>query len=318
MTEIVQQYVDLPSEDTWIAYLRTRLPYSFRRIRKGTGTPIPYILAEPLLSTGLAEYHNFWKRGYVYYAVGKLIDMYHLPEYWKEYRSSHTDRHKARLSGRTDQLVRFPRHVFNALQLEKLWRVVSEDHLDRERAVMTNLTQAIEFCLKAVKTHAEYRETGAFTFDEGHDISAIYQSLPTELQLEMYTESITFAEDYDNYRLSIEDKMSKLEKRMFEASHLRAPPDVEVWNIIADDIDRTNYTAFVNSNDAGSAGSVGCSADEWFDSALKGIGQITYHRYSPFQDLDLYPTKPIHLGILLGRFLYEHLFPVTPVAEHQT
>ena len=190
-------YSDLPNEHTWVGYLRTRLPYSFSEIHERKPQ---YILSGPLLSTHLAEHHNFWKRGYVYYAVGKLIDIHGLSVYWREYRILHTDKLRNEHSGRVDHFFKQPRDVFNALQLEKLWAVVTDDHLDRERAVMTNVTQAIEFCLKAIQTHAAYRETGEFAFTEGHDLEKIYKSLPEELQLEMRTESVAFAEKYAAFR----------------------------------------------------------------------------------------------------------------------
>ena len=313
MPEIVQRYVDLPGEDGWIEYLRLRLPYSFRKIGKKEGTkPIQYILSEPQLSTGLAEYHNFWRRGYVYYAVGKLIDVYHLPEYWKEYRSLHTDEIRLGLSGRLGPLVRSPDRVFNALQLEKLWKFVSEDPLDRERAVMTNLAQAIEFCLKSVKTHAEYRETATFTFNEGHDLKAIYDSLPDTLQVEMRRASVIFADDYAEHRKVMEGKVAQLMKQR------RSTPDLEAWKSIVDEVDGTTYTVFVNENDPSSVGAVACKPEEWFDCALENIGRSTYHRYSPLEGRDPYPAEPIHLGLLLGRFIYEHLFPVTAVAKNHT
>ena len=108
-------YSDLLSEDTWVGYLRTRLPYSFseiQEIKKGQ-----CILSGPLLSTHLAEHHNFWKRGYVYYAAGKLIDIYRLSVYWREYRILHTDKLRNEHSGTVDHLSKLPRDVFNALQL---------------------------------------------------------------------------------------------------------------------------------------------------------------------------------------------------------
>ena len=210
------------------------------------------------------------------------------------------------------------RDVFNALQLEKLWAVVADDHLDRERAVMTNVTQAIEFCLKAIKTHAEYREKGVFAFSEGHDLKRIYTSLPEALKLEMRTESVTFAEQYAIFRKTLEDRISQLEKRRFSPSKLGKPSDVGAWNNIVNEINLTNFTAIVNANDPASAGAVGCKPEEWFDRAIRDIGKITYHRYSPFEGQDEYPVEPIHLGLMLGRFMYEHLFPVTAVAEQES
>ena len=306
-------YADLPSQDTWVEYLRTRLPYSFEEIQEvQDGRKRQYILSRPTLSTQpCGEYHNFWQRGYVYYAVGRLIDLYQLPLYWREYRISHTDELRSRYSGQVDRLGKFPSNVFNALQLEKLWAFVSNDHLDRERAVMTNVIQAIELCLKAIKTHAEYRETRTFTFDEGHDLNTIFDSLPKMLKLEIRTASVTFAEHYANFRRTTEDKISQLQKRRMSSSNVLEPPDVGAWNNIADGINLTNYTAFVNANDPASVGAVDCKPEDWFDCAMKDIGKLTYHRYAPLRGRDEYPTRPIHLGLILGRFMYEHLFPVT-------
>ena len=315
MTRDVVDYSDLPSEHTWVGYLRTRLPYSFSEIHEQKPQ---YILSGPLLSTHWAEHHNFWKRGYIYYAVGKLIDFHGLSVYWREYRILHTDKLRNEHSGRVDHLSKQPCDVFNALQLEKLWAVVTDDHLDRERAVMTNVTQAIEYCLKAIQTHAAYRATGEFAFTEGHDLGKIYKSLPEELQLEMRTESVAFAEKYAAFRQTIEDKILQLKERRFAPPDFGARPDVVAWKNIADEVDRTTYTAFVGKNDPASAGTVGCKPEEWFDRAIKDIGKITYHRYSPFQGRDEYPVEPIHLGLMLGRFMYEHLFPVTAVARKES
>ena len=188
-------YSDLSIEDTWVGYLRTRLPYSFSEIHKQGETQ--YILSGPLLSTHFAEHHNFWKRGYVYYAVGKLIDICGLSVYWQEYRILHTDQLRNEHSGSVDHFSKQPRDVFNALQLEKLWAVVTDDHLDRERAVMTNVTQAIEFLSKG---HPDSRSIPS---DKGilHSLRAMISKRYTSrcrrrLQLEMQTESVAFAEKY--------------------------------------------------------------------------------------------------------------------------
>ena len=309
MTKDVIRYSDLPTENTWVEYLRTRLPYSFSEICKHTHDR--YILSGPRQSTQWAEYHNYWKRGYVYYAAGKLIDCIRLSEYWREYRILHTNQHRNQYSGQTDHLSKWPYDVFNALQLEKLWAVVADNHLDRERAVMTNITQAIEFCLKGIQTHAEFREAGEFAFTAGHDLKRIYKSLPQELQREMQTESVVFANNYATFRKALQDRVAQLQKCVFSPGGLVARPDVSAWKNITDEIDRTAYTAFININDPTSVG----KPAEWFDRAIRDIGEITYHRYSPFAGRDKYPVTPIHLGLMLGRFLYEHLFPITTVVR---
>ena len=87
--------------------------------------------------------------------------------------------------------------------------------------------------------------------------------------------------------------------------------------MIAKRIGECDYTAFVNSNDPG----VGDKYlhEGWFDEALgqlrsiEGPGDISqYFRYAPQFDSDELPTDLIHWVLLLGRFMYEHLFPVPP------
>ena len=76
----------LEDDEDWILYLRRCLPYSFLRIckkkaRNNSGNRSRYVLSEPKLGAG-SEYHNFWKRGYVYYAAGKMSDAFNLPRLW--------------------------------------------------------------------------------------------------------------------------------------------------------------------------------------------------------------------------------------------
>lgn len=310
----MNEYSELPAESTWVEYLRTRLPYSFshvckQRQRKGA---TQYELSGSLLTKKWAAYHNFWKRGYVYYASGKLIDFHKLPLYWREYHVAHTNELRGRFSGPVDLMSRWPQDVFNALQLESMWAFAADNHLDRERVVMANMTLAIEFCLKAITAHAEYRQTKSFAFTEGHDLTKMFACLPVELRLELQSESVKFAERYAAFRRAIEDRVKQLTRR-FGPPHRR--PDVEEWERIVSDIGRTNYTAFIGVNDPVSVAALGCEPEEWLGRAMKGIGGITYHRYSPFGGRDDYPVTPIHLGLLLGRFMYEHLFPVRRTAS---
>ena len=85
---------------------------------------------------------------------------------------------------------------------------------------------------------------------------------------------------------------------------------------MAKSIRESNYTAFVNSNDPGVDNKY--LREGWFEEALNQAklieepGDITqYFRYAPHEDKDELPTDLIHRILLLGRFLYEHLFPVT-------
>ena len=88
-------YFSVGVEDTWIEYLRKRLPYSFRRVEGTAGeggrrNGRQFVLAEPVLLTGMSapEYHNYWRRGNVYYMTGILLDRANMQDIWQAYRSA--------------------------------------------------------------------------------------------------------------------------------------------------------------------------------------------------------------------------------------
>ena len=110
------------------------------------------------------------------------------------------------------RLSLFAHELYNSMQLEKLWAFAQQRNIDRERVVMTNMTQAIEFCLKAVKTHAEYRENRTFTFDAGHNLRGIYESLPQQLKVEIEKESRIFAKEYSKFRTDVENDVQQLQE----------------------------------------------------------------------------------------------------------
>ena len=89
MNDATPSYGDLKREDSWIDYLRTRLPYSFERIEsKGNRSAKYFVLSEPILLTGglSATHHNFWRRWNVYYMSGKLLDYFSMSDVGREYR----------------------------------------------------------------------------------------------------------------------------------------------------------------------------------------------------------------------------------------
>ena len=90
MNDATPKYGDLKMEDSWIDYLRSRLPYSFDRIRSGgTRSSRCFVLSEPVLLTGelAAERHNYWRRGNVFYMSGKLLDYFSMPAVGQRYRT---------------------------------------------------------------------------------------------------------------------------------------------------------------------------------------------------------------------------------------
>ena len=321
MTE--PSYYELGYEKTWMDYLRTRLPYSFNRVEeKGSGQSRHFVLSEPVLLAGfhVAERHNFWRRGHIYYMSGKLLDYYSMSQIGESYRMAEvvqllTDSGIARYLWPSN-----PYAFYNSMQMEKVWGFAQGNNLDRERVMMTNVILAVELCLKAVSTHASFRETDSFRFNAGHDVAKLYAALPDSLRDEIVAESEAFAKEYVAFRAKVEVDIRRIVDRHF--SPLDARPNWKEraeaeWNELARRIKESTYTAFVNSNDPGVGNKY--LHEGWLEEALNQVefieapGDISqYFRYAPHKDKDELPTDLIHWILLLGRFMYEHLFPVPP------
>lgn len=318
MSDMTLAYCDLRIEDGWIDYLRTRLPYSFNHIEEMRDGPSrSYVVSEPVLLTGAfaAERHNFWRRGNVYYMSGKILDYYNMPEVGRSYRTLVV--RQLLTDAGIDPIIwpLKPIAFYNSMQMEKVWGFAQDNHLDRERVAMTNVVLAVELCLKAVSTHANFRESGSFMFNAGHDVSKLYGALPESLREEVTLESEVFAGQYLSFRASLEARINRMLRPQPQTNPNRKGLTEAEWNELARNIREGTYTAFVNSNDPG--------MDEkylhegWFEEALSQVklieepGDITqYFRYAPHEDKDELPPDLIHWILLLGRFLYEHLFPV--------
>ncbi|MDE0497090.1 MAG: hypothetical protein OXH86_07040 [Acidimicrobiaceae bacterium] len=313
-------YFALSSDGSWIDRLRVRLPYSFERIEvKPDSGGRAFVLSDPTLREGAfsATCHSFWRRGHVFYMVGKLLDCHSMASIWQNYRmriGMLRLRHPADPLGST-AFSAFD--FYNSMQLQKVWGFALANHLDRERVMMTNLAQALELCLKAMTTHAGYLETGRFEFPAGHRIPDLYHGLPDPLRDEIAQESRAFADSYASYRAGIESDVRTMSDQLGNAlSSARALRDERAqWEDVAARLNDSDYTAFLNSNDPGA--SLNARRDDWLDDALGHIGQthgfgdeLQYYRYAPAENTDDLPTEPINLMLLLGRFLYEHLFPM--------
>ena len=206
------------------------------------------------------------------------------------------------------------------MQMEKVWGFAQANHLDRERVMMTNVILAVELCLKAVSTHANFRQTGSFRFYAGHDVARLYAGLPDSLRNEIAAESEVFAKEYVAFRAHVEADIWRIFHRRTSSgdNHLNRKERAEAeWNRLAERIRASAYTAFVNSNDPGLGDKY--LHQGWFEKALNQVKLIEephdisqYFRYAPREDKDELPTDLIHWVLLLGRFMYEHLFPVPP------
>ena len=316
-------YCDLRVEDKWIDYLRTRLPYSFNYIEeKKTGRDRYFVLSEPVSLTGplAAERHNYWRRGNVCYMSGKLLDYHSMSEVFQAHRT--LVKTIRLLTGMPQGLHHtWPLNqsaFYGSMQMEKVWGYVQDNILDKERVMMTNVTLAVELCLKAILTHASFRETKCFKFNAGHNLSKLYDSLPCPLRDEITEESDVFAKDYVAFRTEVEADISQPQAHPNPIQPAVAEPD---WDQMAKRIRESSYTAFMNSNDPGTDDKY--LHEGWFKEALNQIKLIKeptdisqYFRYAPQKDKDELPPDLIHWVLLLGRFMYEHLFPVPPSDNH--
>ena len=209
------------------------------------------------------------------------------------------------------------------MQIEKFWGFAQDNILDTERAVISNVTLAVELCLKAIMTHASFRGTSCFRFNAGHNLSQLYDSLPCQLQAEITEKSHAFAKGYVAFRTEVDADIQKI-----RASHLQQKADPDAiqqakaeWNQIAKRIRESPYTAFVNDNDPGVDKKF--PREGWFRETLEQTKRVEepteisqYFRYAPHKDTRMSCPQPSYFRVLLlGRFLYEYLFPVSPPAN---
>lgn len=318
-------YFALSTQGCWIDLIRARLPYSFESVEVQTSREdrlTRYALSGPVLQQGAlsATRHNFWRRGHVFYMVGKLIDCHSMAQIWQRYRMQIG---LLRLRHPEEPFGSSAFDFYNSMQLEKVWRFALDNVLDLERVMMTNITLSLELCLKAVITHAGHLETSRFEFPSGHTIGDLYEVLPAPLRDEIADESRVFADSYAAYRSQIESKVTasrdQRTKALLNTQVMRDERDR--WESIAADLNDFGYTAFVSSNDPGM--DLDKRRDVWLCDALGQIGDthgfgdaMQYYRYAPASEVDELPVDPIHSALLLGRFFYEHLFPMP--ADTQT
>ena len=290
MSNVSVLYPDVDETEGWIDFLTTALPFSFGQISKRDGM---YVLGEPLLAAGplAAKHINYWTRGSIFYTTGKLLDHYPIDRYWQGHRMETAL--SLRFQQTTALLTFDPVVFFNSMQLEKMWQRAQDNHLDRERAIMTHVIHGVELCLKALATHASYRANGVFQFPAGHDIAKLYNALPYSLQEELIAASETFVESYAAYTHELEEKIEEVREICKQN-----PPTVSgitqfkvrlEW--LAEWVDRNSYTMLLGSNDPGS--SVKYLHSGWLTEAINqlkeiaGMGDVSsYFRYSSEKKYD--------------------------------
>ncbi len=233
---------------------------------------------------------------------GKLLDYYSMSQIGESYRMAEVGQLLTN-SGTSSYI--WPSNAFafyNSMQMEKVWGFAQDNHLDRERVMMTTVILAVELCLKAIATHATLGDRGCFKFSAGHDVVKLYEALPESLRDEIASESEVFAKEYVAFRAESEADIRRIFGRRTSQpqAHPKRKEQAETeWNELAKRIRESTYTAFVNSNDPGVGNKY--LHEGWFQEALdqvkliEGPGDISqYFRYAPHEDKDELPTDLIH------------------------
>lgn len=199
---------------------------------------------------------------------------------------------------------------------------MSRNLLDRDRIVMNGITLATEYCLKAIISHINFRMHSEFRFPATHDINKLYRSLPPELLEELSEEARMCAAHYQAFRMRLDANLRELEVmyKVPSLDHRVTERERRLWSEVGDALDDDTYSAFIGSNDYSFTDD---DIDgDWLDEALETFGRLEssggiseYYRYAPAEDEDELPTDFVRYGLLFGRFLYEHLFPV-PMDTH--
>ncbi len=314
MNETSRHYPEFDEAKGWVEFLTAALPFSFGHIRKNGRT---YVLRDPLLATGplAAKHINYWTRGSIYYVTGKLLDHFPMDNYWQGHRMEVAL--SLHLQQPTALLKVDPVAFCSSMQLERMWQAAQDNHLDRERAIMTLIAHGIELCLKAIATHAAYHTKEVFQFPEGHDIAMLYSKLPTSLLAELIAESETFVGDYTAYAGELRKRVEEVKalRDQFPATARGTQQLKKTLEWMTNWVNHNSYTLLMGSNDPGASAKYLHSGwlVEAFDQLkeIAGMGDISsYYRYSSGKSYDELPPDVSHWGIVLARFLYEHLFPV--------
>lgn len=290
---MLPEYDQEDEGNNWIEYLYPRLMYSFKKIKKNHNE---FTLFEPeKIVKGDSVFHNFFQRGYIFYATGKMIDIPSLSKYFGFYRG-----YSSQLEMRS---LLFLSDYFNAMQLEKMRFHVEKNHFDRERVAMTNICQAIEFCLKALQVHAGYWETRKFSFKEGHNCNKLFKNLPEGLQSELKDQSKDFCRCYKENVRKVNTELEKLENEFLNNMNNRNHR--LDWDGVGTRVESNPLSYILYANDPV------LNDEGWFIEAIENLPDSKDYKYGPTTGIteDVPKVKPIHYGITLGRFFYEYLFP---------
>ena len=159
---------------------------------------------------------------------------------------------------------------------------------------------AVEMCLKALAAHASYRRCGRFEWHDTHNIQCLYGSLPKDLQGVLIDESQKF----------VLDTVDANQHAAVAVKALGQPPNGIIeqqrylkWYFKAKAVmDEHNVNALAEPFPG---------SPEWLLEAVAAATDVVNDRYGPQNAPDRYDQEPLMANYMLGRFFYEHLFPLS-------
>ena len=308
-----EDYLQLPNsyDIPWIIWLRPRLQYSFRCCaKKGQ----EYTLNEPFIDSVFGEHHNLYLKGRGFYAAGRILDRQYLDKLIKKYRRvrAHNQLRNRPHTSSSESLNKH--HWWNnhaAMEISKLYDALTSGFVDRDRFPTSNIYLGIEMCLKAICTHASFREHGTWKFPKTHDMMRLWNRLPQDLQDDLIQASVDFKKEYGAYRDTVCGILqSATQQAIGTISMINSKNDVYVQHDqkLAHACSKKPYSLFFNDNDQLNAEDL---SDGWLLESMDEIRDLNYHRYGEdsISTYDRLPREIIDRTHWLGKLFYEHLFP---------
>ena len=312
MKAVTEEYQKLPDNHdvTWIPWLRPRLRYSFKNCKK---TRREYVLDKPFIAPLFGQHHNLYLRGRAFYCTGRILACFSLGNLMHDYRLKMAFDQFREIISSHNQGVRaeYWKKSHTAMEISKLWDAVTSDPLDMERISTSNIYVGIEMCLKAICTHANFRQKEVWKFPKTHSFREIWDSLPKCLRQEIVQESMNFKTDFAVYRDTVYNILMSASKQVgqpsgfFESTNgADAKFDQKLSKVCSQD----TYSLFFNTGDQLFSEAL---SDEWLVETINRIKDLNYHRYGvddgpTFDPLPVEIVDEVHW---LGKFFYEHLFP---------
>ena len=255
-------------------------------------------------ATLFEENANFWAYGLAFYATAKIMDQHSLIQFANSPRNilEHTIL-LWRRGGMTMPIFHYY-EPYDSVQYEHLFGLANRDRVILEHIVALNISHAIELILKAIKAHASKAESGNWTFYGGHDLHKLYTQIDSDLRDELEEEFLVFTKKHKEHVNKMKEILDG-----FRAETLTVTDWADAINHVIDDLNSGGYTHIRGGADSGALDLDAPHDINSLEDAIKKIPSIATNRYGPESGPDSYPPAYVTVGLIIGRFFYEHLFP---------